>query len=246
MDNGDGTASLSGTPTAGTGGSYTINLRAANGESPDATQSFVLNVTQAPAITSGNAATFTQGALGSFTVTATGFPPPTLAESGALPSGVTFVDNHNGTGTVSGIPGASGTFILTFTASNGVGSDAAQNFTLNVAGSSGSNLTVTPASIDFGKVERFHLAFSKVTLQNIGAGSIALDRPSLTLGANTDRDDFFFLNLCPSSLGAGKSCSIYVYYFADDLGTATATLNIPNSVPSSPQTVSLTGTAIKK
>ena len=40
--------------------------------------------------------TFTVGTAGTFTVTATGFPTPTLSETGALPSGVTFVDNGNG------------------------------------------------------------------------------------------------------------------------------------------------------
>ncbi len=49
-----------------------------------------------------------------------------------------------------------------------------------------------------------------------------------------------------SSLAAGKSCTIYVYYFADHVGTATATVNIADNAPGGRQTVSLTGTAIKK
>ena len=40
VDNGNGTATLSGTPAAGTGGVYSITITAANGVSPDATQSF--------------------------------------------------------------------------------------------------------------------------------------------------------------------------------------------------------------
>ena len=88
----------------------------------------------APAITSAAATTFTTGALGTFTVTTTGFPTPTVSESGALPGGVTFTDNGNGTATLSGTPaaGTGGTYSLTFTASNGVGSPATQNFTLTV------------------------------------------------------------------------------------------------------------------
>lgn len=46
-DHGDGTATLSGTPAAGTGGSYPITIKAANGALPDAEQSFTLTV-QAP------------------------------------------------------------------------------------------------------------------------------------------------------------------------------------------------------
>ena len=74
----------------------------------------------APAITSAAATTFTTGALGTFTVTTTGSPTPTVSESGALPGGVTFTDNGNGTATLSGTPTAAGTYPLTFTAANGV------------------------------------------------------------------------------------------------------------------------------
>ena len=89
---------------------------------------------QAPAITSANNTTFQVGAAGSFTVTTTGSPTPSITESGALPSGVTFHDNGNGTGTLSGTPaaGTGGTYNISFTASNGVGSNATQNFTLRV------------------------------------------------------------------------------------------------------------------
>jgi len=59
---------------------------------------------QAPIITSANGATFAIGSQGSFTVTATGAPTPALSESGALPGGVTFVDNGNGTATIHGNP----------------------------------------------------------------------------------------------------------------------------------------------
>ena len=104
-------------------------------------------VNQAPAITSANSTTFTVGTAGSFTVTATGSPTPSLSETGALPSGVTFKDNGNGTGTLSGTPasGTSGTYPLTFTASNGVGTAASQSFTLTV-GSGGTSPAITSAN----------------------------------------------------------------------------------------------------
>ena len=93
-------------------------------------------VGQAPAITSANGTTFTVGTAGSFTVTATGFPAPTLTETGTLPTGVTFVDNGNGTATLAGTPGA-GTaagspYTLTITAANGFLPNATQSFTLTV------------------------------------------------------------------------------------------------------------------
>jgi hypothetical protein len=88
-------------------------------------------ITQGPSITSANSATFTVGVAGSFTVTTTGSPTPIITESGSIP--VSFVDNNNGTGTLSGTPVLIDVFDIIFTASNGVGSPAAQNFTLTVA-----------------------------------------------------------------------------------------------------------------
>jgi hypothetical protein len=88
-------------------------------------------VVQAPAVTSAPGASFTIGSAGAFTVTATGYPAPTLSVSGALPGGVTFTP---ATGALAGTPaaGTGGTWPLTFTASNGVAPNATQNFTLTV------------------------------------------------------------------------------------------------------------------
>ncbi len=114
---------LGGTPAAGTGGSTRFTINAANGVSPDATQTFTLTVDQAPAITSAASTTFTVGKAGSFTVTTSawisGDHHP--RRSGTLPSGVTFVDNHNGTATLHGTPaaGTGGAYSFTITASNG-------------------------------------------------------------------------------------------------------------------------------
>jgi|HubBroStandDraft_1064217.scaffolds.fasta_scaffold00113_18 predicted outer membrane repeat protein len=130
-DNGNGTATLSGTATVA--GTFPLIITAANGAGTNATQNFTLTVESAPVITSANNTTFMVGTAGSFTVTTTAFPVASLTETGALPSGVSFVDNHNGTGTLSGTHSASGTFNITFTASNGVGANAVQNFTLTVA-----------------------------------------------------------------------------------------------------------------
>ena len=133
-DNGDGTATLSGTPATGTGGTYPITITATNGVSPDATQSFTLTVNEAPSITSTDSTTFSEGSAGTFTVTSTGFPTAGLSEDGSLPSGVTFSDNGDGTATLSGTPagGSSGVYSLSITATNGISPDATQTFTLTV------------------------------------------------------------------------------------------------------------------
>jgi hypothetical protein len=74
-----------------------------------------------PAITSADATAFTLGRAGTFTVTTTGSPTPSISETRALPSGVTFVDNGDRTATLSGTPGkgAGGIYSLTITAANG-------------------------------------------------------------------------------------------------------------------------------
>ena len=134
IDNHNGTATLSGTPAAGTGGVYTFQITASNGIGSTAAQSFILTVDEAPAITSANAATFTVNTPGSFTITTKGYPQRNISESGALPKNVTFKDNGDGTATLSGTPvaGTAKTYALTITARNGVGTVATQTFTLTV------------------------------------------------------------------------------------------------------------------
>jgi Bacterial Ig-like domain (group 3)/Beta-propeller repeat/Putative Ig domain len=158
VDNGDGTASLSGTPATGTQGSYAITIAATNGVSPDASQSFTLNINLGPAITSGSSTTFTEQMADSFLVTTLAFPAPVLTETGALPSGVTFTDNHDGTATLAGTPavGTSNSYPITVSASNGVGAPTVQAFTLTVNAtasiSSGSTTTFTVGSVGFFSV----------------------------------------------------------------------------------------------
>ncbi|HWB13084.1 MAG TPA: SdrD B-like domain-containing protein [Pirellulales bacterium] len=89
----------------------------------------------APTITSAAAASFTHGTAGSFTITTTGGPTPTITESGSLPNGLTFVDNGDGTATLSGTPasGTAGTYPLSIRANNGVGVAATQQFSLTIS-----------------------------------------------------------------------------------------------------------------
>ena len=76
-DNGNGTATIAGTATTGTGGSYPITITAMS-TAGTITQSFTLANDEAPTITSATTATFSTGVAGTYTVTTTGFPAPTL------------------------------------------------------------------------------------------------------------------------------------------------------------------------
>jgi hypothetical protein len=240
VDNGNGTAKLSGTPNAGTGGVYNLILTATNAIG-SVNQGFTVTVNQPPVITSTNNANFPVGVFSSFTVTSTGFPAATISESGTLPNGVHFVNNGNGTGTLSGTPTAVGTFNISFGASNVAGSTN-QAFTLTT---SGAQVLVTPTSINFGTVNWLSLLWKNITIQNTGTATLQISNISVALGQGADKDDFTLLNLCKSTLAPGKSCNVTVFYFADDIGTANATVNINDNAPGSPQQVSLTGTAKK-
>ena len=84
-----------------------------------------------PSFTSNLPGTLTAGQSATLTFTATGTPTPAFSESGALPQGMSFVDNGNGTATLSGTP-SPGVYPLTIQAANGSASPATQNFTLDV------------------------------------------------------------------------------------------------------------------
>ena len=121
-DNGDGTATLAGTPAAGTGGSYPITMTASQrGEPqrhpvlhPDRRLGAGHHLGQLPRPSRS-------GSAGTFSVTTTGRPTSALAETGTLPTGVSFVDNGNGTATLSGNPaaGTGGSYPITITATTG-------------------------------------------------------------------------------------------------------------------------------
>jgi len=110
-DNGNGTASLSGTPTAGTGGSYPLTIKASNGALPDAEQGFTLTVQAPPTAsiaTPIEGATYAQGQA-----VATSF---TCAE-GAGGSGIASCVDQDGRGSGASLDTAAvGRHALTVTA----------------------------------------------------------------------------------------------------------------------------------
>ena len=118
-DSGGGTATISGTPAKTAAGVYRLTLTARN-KNGTATQAFTLTVTRAPALPKIRTIRARVGAALHWTIRATGYPPPALAESGPLPRGLTFTDNGNGTATIAGTPaaGSRGRYRVTITATN--------------------------------------------------------------------------------------------------------------------------------
>ncbi len=170
----DGDATI--TMTSGTGVCSVFYNQAGNTNYSAAPQvQEDVNATESPVFTSPNNVTFDVGFVGSFTVTAVGNPlTMTITQTGALPSGVTFTDNGNGTATLSGAPavGSHGVYNLTFTANNGVPPNGVQNFTLTVktgpvigANGVGSNPDTGDGSISENEVIVSTLGITQLTVQ---------------------------------------------------------------------------------
>ncbi len=135
VDNGNGTATISGTPAAGSGGSYPITITATN-TAGTTTQAFTLTNSQAPTITSAAATTFYSGTASTYTVTTTGFPAATITETGALPTGLTWTVPSPATGsatiTSTTAAVATGSYPITISATNSSGSTATLAVTITV------------------------------------------------------------------------------------------------------------------
>ena len=133
-DNGDGTATIAGTPSAASDmGTYNLTLKAKN-QSGTATQAFTLSITKAPVIKNIGNKTAYVGTPFSMTIKSTGYYTPSLdIAQGVLPAGLNFVDNGDGTATISGTPEqfSGNKYPLEIEATNQLGTSS-QQFTLTV------------------------------------------------------------------------------------------------------------------
>ncbi|HEX8077424.1 MAG TPA: Ig-like domain repeat protein, partial [Chthoniobacterales bacterium] len=227
---------ISGTPDIG--GVYTGTVKAANGIAPDATQNFSITINQPPAITSANSTTFTAGTAATFNVTASGYPPPTISlTSGSLPSGVSF-----NAGVLSGTPAPNsyGTHPLTFTASNGIGSDATQNFTLvvNPAPHVGARLVnITKLGGGAYRVDFVGNPGQQYTIQ--WCGDLALQQWSALGVATADSNGMFFLNDTPAPPTAKRFYRALIPY-ANDFNSSLGAASLRGTAVWTNQSVMLT------
>ena len=133
VNNGDGTATISGIPKVKDLSSYSGTITATVKKQTPVTQSFTITVDQAAIFHSKTKALVYAGQTITSpfeVVTEYGYPTPALTATG-LPSGVTLQDNGDGTGDFVGTPGATsgGTYTFTIYATNAVGAGQ-QTFTL--------------------------------------------------------------------------------------------------------------------
>jgi hypothetical protein len=104
---------------------------------------------------------------------------------------------------------------------------------------SGPNATLSATSLTFAnQLLNTTSSAQSITLNNYG--TVALS-PSITI-KGTDLGDFAQTNTCGSSVAAGASCTIKMWFKPKGINKRTATLLIADNAPGSPQAVSLSGT----
>jgi hypothetical protein len=111
--------------------------------------------------------------------------------------------------------------------------------TVGLNGTGDSALSSSPKSLGFGTVKNGQAATKSATLTNSGTSAVAIT--SLTM-SGPNADDFSQTDNCGTSLAGNSSCTIMVTFASSTSDSETATLSIDDADPSSPQTVSLSGT----
>jgi len=118
---------------------------------------------------------------------------------------------------------------------------------VSLTGTGVAQTTLTPTTLAFGN-QAVNLASSPKTATFKNNQPVPLTINSITITGGTAPGDYAAGGNCPISpdtLGAGKSCSITVTLTPSGTGSRTATLTVTHSAPTSPQTVSLSGTGVQ-
>ena len=138
------------------------------------------------------------------------------------------------------------TAALTFTGfvtinDNAVGSP--HNVGLTGTGVSAGSVTLSPTTMNFGKVNVGTTSAVKIaTLTNSGTNTVTLSSIAIT-GANPA--DFSQTNNCGSTLAVGAHCSISVTFGPVVKGNLSASVTVTDSATGSPQTINLTGAGVQ-
>ncbi len=107
--------------------------------------------------------------------------------------------------------------------------------------------SVSPSSINFGTLSLGTITIKTVTVTNQGNAPMSITDPRLSIVSGGDSNEFVMVNLCPKTLAAGKSCTIVVTFIAGPYyNPQTATINVTDNAPGSPQTVNLTATVVSR
>jgi sugar lactone lactonase YvrE len=178
----------------------------------------------------------------SFTVAATG---------GASANPVTFTSS--GACTITGTtPGAATYKMTNSTGACSVIANQAGNTNYSMAptvtqtvNANGPLVTVSPSNIAFGTVNLGSITTKNITVTNIGTAPVTINDPLISIVQGGNSNEFVAVSLCPASLGVGNNCTITIAFIAGPFYTPqTATLEIMDNAPGSPQPVTLTATVL--
>ena len=157
-------------------------------------------------------------------------------------AGYTFNPSTGNTVTISLPSGTSDRYVeLSFTGNTGWSAAQLSEFEVFPGGGSSggpSALTASPSSESFGNENVGSTSSSQsVTVTNPGTTAVSMSSIGVT-------GPFGESNNCGTSLAAGASCTVGVTFAPTAAGSATGTLSVNSSAPSSPLTVALSGTGV--
>jgi hypothetical protein len=194
-------------------------------------------------------------------ITLTGVPPmaayntsftAVVAMAGASGNPVTFTSS----GACSITSTAAGTATYMMTNSTGACSvianqAASTNYSMaptvtQIVNANGPLVTVSPSTINFGSVTQGSITTENITVSNIGSAPATISQPLISIVQGGNSNEFVAVNLCPTPLAAGKSCTITIAFVAGPYYTQqTATLEIMDNAPGSPQPVTMSATVLQ-
>jgi uncharacterized repeat protein (TIGR01451 family) len=224
------------------------------GASATATSTLTIPYVIPPNFTIADSATsvsVVQGNAASSTITTTvsgGFNSAISLAASGQPMGVVVSFNPtsiaapgSGSSTMSisvGSAAAPGTYSITITGTGGAIVHSTTVTLTVVASIPTLQLSFTPANVAFGTVRRGGVAAKSVTVKNPGTGAVSIR--NVTIPPHAGGDLLLPVNLCPATLAAGSSCTIYIGLFVTATGHVTATLAITDNAAGSPQMVPIT------
>ena len=251
--NGDTSAVVSGVPalsttatTSSSPGGYPTTVT--TGSLAAANYSFLYVPGMLTILPASQAITFTINAPSSaayntsFAVAATGGAsgnPVTFTSSGAC----SITGTATGTATYK-MTNSTGTCSVIANQAASTNYSAAPTVTQTVNGN-GPLVTVSPSNISFGTVTLGSITTKNITVTDVGTAPVTISQPLLSIVQGGNSNEFVAVNLCPTPLSVGKSCTITIAFIAGPYYTQqTATLEIMDNAPGSPQPVTLTATVL--
>jgi hypothetical protein len=195
--------------------------------------------------------------LAAQTITFITNPPASAAYNSSFTVAATSSSGLPVTFTNSGSSGACSNSGATYTMTNSTGTCsvianqagnsnyAAATQVTKTVNATGPLVTVSPSNINFGTVYQGSITTKNITVTNIGTSPVTINQPLLSIVKGGNSKEFVAVNLCLTPLAVGKSCTITIAFVAGPFYTAqTATLQIMDNAPGSPQPVTLSALVI--